>query len=341
MIMAMKIEVQFSKDEILGLYLDHAPYGGNIIGYQAAVYRYFGKSPGELTWSEAATLAVLPNAPGMITPVKNDSNLVEKRNRLLENFKKKIIDQETYVLSCIEEIPHEITPFENPAPHVSRKLKNLYRNKKVIITTLDDKIQRKSLELTASHLGYLRQFGIRNGAVLVAETQTGKVRAYVGSQAFFDQKSLGQVDGVMAPRSSGSVLKPFLFALAIDEGIVLPQTLMKDIPTFYGAFSPSNASESYDGLVTAQDALIRSLNVPSVRLLNAYGIFAFYTFLENSGIETLFRSADDYGLPLIIGGSEVTLWDMAMLFKGLANYGTFEPLQLIEEERLKNESSAR
>ena len=330
---AVKIEVHYSKEEIFQMYLNHAPYGGNIIGYQAAVYRFFGKIPDQLTWSEAAMLAVLPNAPGLITPTANRNQLIQKRNKLLKELQSNgIIDKETYQLALLEEVPEEVIPFKDYAPHLARRLKSLYPDKKTIHTTIKKDIQYKVTNYTARQLEYLNQFGIKNGCVLVTETQTGNVKAYVGSQKFYDERSQGQVDGIMAPRSAGSTLKPFLYALAMDDGIILPQTLIKDIPTNFDAFSPSNASETFDGIVTAHDALTRSLNVPAVRLLNIYGVYPFYTFLKNAGMKTLFRSADDYGLPLILGGVEVTAWDMVRLFRGLANGGTFESLKLLQSD---------
>lgn len=339
MLQAVKMECHYRKNEILKMYLDHAPYGGNIMGYQAAIHRYFGKIPDQLTWSEAATLAVLPNAPGLISPTANRQKLILKRNILLKKlYKSGLIDIETFHLALLEEAPDEIIPFEDDAPHLSRRLKLRFPGEDIIVTTLQKEVQVEASGYTARHLEYMNQYGIRNGCAIIAETGSGKVRAYVGSQKFFDENSQGQVDGIVAPRSAGSILKPFLYALAIDEGIILPQTVIKDIPTYYDAFSPANATESFDGIVTARDALTRSLNVPAVRLLNIYGVFPFYTFLKNAGIQTLFRSADDYGLPLIIGGAEVTAWDMVRLFRGLANGGVFEPLAILEKSEDFNRS---
>ncbi|MFO7657884.1 MAG: penicillin-binding protein 1C [Bacteroidales bacterium] len=339
---ALKMEAHLSKDDILRLYLNHAPYGGNIVGYRTAIHRFFGKDPGQLTWGEAAMLAVLPNAPGLITPTANREKLIEKRNNLLVKLRKKgIIDDETLNLAMLEEVPGSILPFNDTAPHLARRLHQMYPDKSIIKTTLDKTIQEKTARFTERHLEYLNQFGIRNGCVLVAETQTGKVKAYVGSQKFYHERSQGQVDGIMAPRSAGSVLKPFLYALTIDEGIILPQTLIKDVPTSFEAFSPTNATGTYDGIVTARDALARSLNVPAVRLLNIYGVYPFYTFLKNAGLTTLFRQADDYGLPLILGGAEVNAWDITILYRGLANGGVFESLQVLDDgQRQKNTATA-
>ena len=331
-LLAVKIELYHDKDGILRLYLDHAPYGGNIVGYQAAAVRYFRKRPEELTWSEAATLAVLPNAPGLVSPTADPRRLEAKRNRLLAGLHRAgLFDAETLSLAAAEPVSSRAWPLPVTAPHLSRALKSR-RPGRLIRTTLDAGLQRELETLVARHLGYLDHLGIGNGAALLVETGSGEVRAYVGSRDFFDAGHQGQVDGVTAPRSSGSLLKPFLYALSMDEGLVLPGTLVKDVPTFYQGFSPRNADESYDGLVRAGEALVRSLNVPAVRLLRRYGLFNFHRFLQDAGLSTLVRTADDYGLPLILGGAEVTLWDMARLFRGLARGGRVEPLRYLPGE---------
>ncbi len=331
-LLALKIELYYAKDAILRLYLDHAPYGGNIVGYQAAAHKYFRKQPNELTWSEAATLAVLPNAPGLVSPTANPQQLVQKRNRLLADLQSAgYFNAETLRLALAEPVPTQAFPYPVWAPHLSRALRRS-RQGRLIKTTIDAGLQRELEALVGRHLRYLDHQGIGNGAALLVETGSGKVRAYVGSQDFFDPAHQGQVDGVIAPRSSGSLLKPFLYALSMDAGLILPQTLVKDVPTFYSGFSPRNADERYDGLVRAEEALVRSLNVPAVRLLRHYGLFNFYRFLQDAGVSTLVRSADDYGLPLILGGAEVTLWDMARLFRGLARGGQIEPLCYLQEQ---------
>lgn len=342
MLQSLKMELKYSKDEILSLYLNHAPYGGNIVGYQAASWRYFHKAPAQLTYSEAALLAVLPNAPGLINPVVNAGRLKHKRDALLRSLHEAgIIDSETCQLALLEPVPITTHPFDLHAPHLSQYLKDRQKNKNAIIrTTLNKQDQIRVEELLRNHIEYLARQGIRNGAALVVETRSGKVHAYVGSQGFMDSLNQGQVDGVRAPRSSGSLLKPFLYALSMDAGIILPQSMIKDVPSYYGAFSPMNADQKFDGLVSAKEALIRSLNVPAVRLLFSYGYYPFYDFLQSAGISTLFRSAEDYGLPLILGGAEATVWDMATLFRGLAQQGKFQPLQILSNENsLKGTSS--
>lgn len=340
---ALKIELYYSKDAILQMYLTHAPYGGNIIGYKAASLAYFGKSPDELTWGQATILAVLPNAPGLVSPQADPQKLRVKQKRLLTKLlSDKIIDKETYDLALLEPIHGKVLPFPMEAPHFARTIEeNPQLHGTTVRTTIDGQTQRMVKLLVQNHAHYLQSLGIKNAVALVAETQTGKVRAYVGSQDFFDNETQGQVDGVQASRSSGSLLKPFLYALSMDKGLILPQTLIKDVPTYYGAFSPHNADETYRGIVPAKQALIQSLNVPAVRLLYAYGIYPLYTFLQNAGVSTLFRKPDDYGLPLIIGGAEVTLWDMARLFRGLAREGQFAPLQILQRDSASKQQGAQ
>ncbi len=334
MLMALKIELHYSKEEIFRLYLNHAPYGGNIIGYRAASLKYFGKQPEQLTWGEAATLAVLPNAPGLISPSINSEDLTRKRNRLLrELLDEKIINRETFRLAVLESVPSGVVVFPFYAAHLARRVKEMNQGKNGYIhTTIDLRYQAAIENLLAQQVKYLKGYGIRNGAALLVENSTGEVRAYAGSQNFFDSTSTGQVDGVQAPRSTGSILKPFLYALSMDDGLVLPQTVIKDVPSYFGSFSPANYDEKFNGLVTAHEALTRSLNVPAVRLLNAYGLYPFYLFLQNAGLHSLFRTPDDYGLPLILGGAEASLWDLARLYRSLAEYGAFTDLKIFEDQ---------
>ncbi len=326
MLLALKLELHHSKDEILQLYLNHAPYGTNVRGYIAASYRYFGKSPDMLTWAEASTLAILPNAPGLIFPSSNDQKLIYKRNKLLEKLHKDgIIDVQTYELSLLEPAPDHIIPFPLAAPHLTERM-HATDGRDIIFTTIDQNIQYEVNFQLQQHGLRMSQLGIYNACALVVDNYSGYVLGYVGSQDFFDSDHRGMVDGVTAARSSGSILKPYLYALSIDDGIVLPQTLIKDIPTYYESFSPNNANEKFLGVLPAAEALTRSLNVPAVRLLRSFGVSRFYHALQAGGISTLFRDEDDYGLPLILGGAEVTAWDMAGLMRALANQGQYTPI---------------
>ncbi len=329
---ACKFEMHYSKKKLLAMYMIHAPYGGNVIGYKAASLRYFGKLPDELSWSEAAMLAVLPNAPGLISPVSDRDELIAKRDRLLKKMLKKgVFDEETYRLALREEVPEDLYRLPISAPHIAEQLKRVY-DRHVITTTLDASIQSEVEQSITRHMQTMYSRGINNCAVLVADTKTGEILAYAGSQDYFDVAHQGQVDGIISARSAGSTLKPFLYALAMDDGLIVPDSLLKDVPVAYGSYSPENADERFHGLVRADEALTRSLNVPAVNLLYDYGIYNYYLFLKSAGITTLFRPSDDYGLTLIIGGAEVRPWDLAVLFRGLGNGGRFLPLTIIPDE---------
>ncbi|WP_340152161.1 penicillin-binding protein 1C [uncultured Marivirga sp.] len=339
---AIKLNLHYSKEEILRMYLQHAPYGGNVIGYQTATHKFFGKQIKSLTWSEAATLAVLPNAPGLIYPSKINNKLIEKRNSLLKKlYEKECIDKLTYELSTLEAVPDDFIPFKSSAPHSASFLKTQYPDRKILHTTIDEKLQKRSNLIAQKYKELYEEDGITSLSFAISDSKTGEIKAYVGSPDFYDNANKGQVDGVLAHRSSGSVLKPFLYALGMDEGMIIPETFIRDLPTYFDGFSPNNANEDFQGVVTAKEALVKSLNIPAVRLLNGYGLFQFYSFLKEAGVSSLFRSADEYGLPLILGGAEVSVWDMVRLYRGLANEGKFSDNIILKEQVGKSQESAQ
>ncbi|MDD2716910.1 MAG: penicillin-binding protein 1C, partial [Candidatus Wallbacteria bacterium] len=330
MLQALKIEQRLNKVQILATYLEHAPYGGNIIGYRAASWKYFGKFPEKLTWAEAATLAVLPNSPRLINPVSDSRGLLEKRNRLLKSlYGKNLFDENTYLLALLEPVPAAQKQFPVSAPHLCDWLHSCFPGQ-TVATTIDRNFQQSCTSLVRDYSAFLNSRGIKNACVLVAETDSGKVRAYVGSQNYFDMERQGMVDGIRSPRSTGSILKPFLYALAMDRGMLLPDTKIPDVPTHYGSFSPANADLTYRGMVTVHDSLTMSLNVPAVMLLDCYGVEDFYGFLKKAGLKNLFRTPDEYGLPLVIGGAEATVWDLAAMFAGLGNLGNFRKISVLQ-----------
>ena len=328
---ALRLSLHCSKKEILGLYASHVPMGGNIVGVETASRVYYGKPAEELTWAEAALFAVLPNAPSMMNVERRRPALVARRNALLSKlFDKGVIDEVTYEASREEPLPdpERRLPFE--APHFAQYVSSAFPRERVCRTTLDEDVQRRVEDAARRHHDSLSRDGIRNLAVLVVETRTGKVRAWVGSHDFYDARHGGQVDGVRAERSTGSLLKPFLAAKALDRGPYTMQSKIQDVPTFFGTFAPQNASKEFSGLVSLEDVLVQSLNVPSVRLLNAYGVRDFYDFLQDAGLRGLFRSADGYGLALILGGAEASLFELVQLYAALGNGGRETPLIVLE-----------
>lgn len=328
---AFKLEKYYKKDEILKMYLNNAPYGGNIVGYKTASYMYFRKSPKELTWSEAALLAVLPNSPGLMNVEKNRGKLIEKRNFLLKKlYEENFIDERQYKISLKEPVPDKRYSFPVLAPHLARRLVNENKDKKIIKSTIDSEIQKKTEKAVKDYSEFLKLSGINNAAVLIINNKNYEVAAYAGSQDFYDFENNGQVDGITAKRSPGSLLKPFLYGKVIDEGIAAPQSKIPDVPLYFSNFSPQNANKKYYGMVEMRDALIKSLNIPFVELLKDYGEDKFFYFLKDI-LNFEDKNPERYGLSLILGTKEFTMEEIGILYSGLANYGNFKNLKYTEE----------
>lgn len=308
MLWAVRAEVRYSKKEILRLYAAHAPFGGNVVGLSAASWRYYHKTPDQLSWGEAATLAVLPNAPALIHPGKNREALMNKRNRLLDKlFEKGWIDEMETSLAKQEPLPYAPQPLPNLAPHVMGHYTDAGE---ILQSTLDIDLQNRLTELVKRHADILSLNGVHNAALLVMETESGEVRAYVGNVSHEQKGHQNDVDIIRSERSSGSILKPFLYCAALQEGLITPKGILEDIPTNIRGYQPLNFTQEYMGMVPADDALAMSLNVPAVRLLQQYGILPFKEKLVDAGLTTLHYGPDHYGLPLVLGGAEVTLWDI-------------------------------
>mgnify|MGYP000271912138 CR=1 FL=1 len=317
MILATRLEFRASKEEILSMYISHAPFGGNVVGLDAAVWRYFGHPAEELSWAESAMLAVLPNAPSMIHLSKGRKALLDKRNRLLKQLHEKgIINTSTYELAVSEPLPAEPHPLPHIAPHlVSRFYQE--RNGQYSLSTIDKNLQIQIESLAERWSNEFNRSDIRNLAILVIDIENNQVAAYCGN-VHFEQKQAGnQVDVIQAPRSTGSILKPFLYYAMLQEGSLLPQMLLPDIPININGFTPQNFSLQFEGAVPASEALARSLNIPAVTMLQKYGVPKFHGFLKQIGLKTLNRPASHYGLSLILGGAEATLWDITNAYANM------------------------
>ena len=310
MIWATRLEFRASKEEILSMYISHAPFGGNVVGLDAAAWRYFGHSADDLSWAESAMLAVLPNAPAMIHLSKGRKTLLDKRNRLLKQLlEKKTIDSSTYELAISEPLPDEPHPLPHIAPYlVSRFYQE--RNGEYSRSTINKGIQTQVEDLAERWSNEFGRSDIRNLAILVIDIPSTQVVAYCGN-VHFDRKQGGnQVDVIQAPRSTGSILKPFLYYAMLQEGSLLPDMLLPDVPVNINGFTPQNFSMQFEGAVPASEALARSLNIPAVTMLQRYGVPKFHSFLQQIGLKTINRSSSHYGLSLILGGAEATLWDV-------------------------------
>jgi penicillin-binding protein 1C len=316
--LATRLELRYSKEEILALYASHAPFGGNVVGIEAACWRFFGRNPEQLSWSEAAMLAVLPNNPSLIHLGKNRSMLKQKRDRLLDRLREAgTIDALTLTLAKGEPIPESPVLLPKIAPHLLTRFMAEGKTGQKIITTLNFHVQQRVRQLVYDHHQVLKGNQIFNAAALVVEVKTGSVLAYVGNTESGANNN-EQVDVVRAARSTGSILKPFLFAAMLQEGKMLPHTLIPDIPVTINGYSPKNFSKEYDGAVPADRALIRSLNVPAVHELRDYRYEKFYELLKNIGFTPFQSPADHYGLTLVLGGAEGTLFDITSMYASMA-----------------------
>ncbi|GAA0736339.1 penicillin-binding protein 1C [Gaetbulibacter jejuensis] len=317
-ILATRLELRTSKDKILSYYSSNAPFGGNVVGLDAASWRYFNRNSNELSWAESATLAVLPNAPSLIYPGKNQERLLKKRNRLLAKLlQNQIIDSLTYNLSIAESLPQKPYPLPQMAPHLLQKVAQNYSGKHVK-TTINTPLQQQVNRIVKRHYNQLSQNEIYNAAVLVLDVKTRQVLAYVGNTPT-DKSHQKDVDIIDKPRSTGSILKPFLYAAMLDAGDILPNTLVADVPTQFGSYNPENYNKTYDGAIPASRALSRSLNVPSVRMLQEFGLDRFHHYLKTLRLKDLKYNANHYGLSLILGGAESNLWDLCKSYAALSS----------------------
>jgi penicillin-binding protein 1C len=319
MLSALKLELFRSKKTILKMYASNAPFGGNTVGLEAATWRYAGKSSADLTWAEAAALAVLPNSPALVFPGKNQEILRSRRDNLLRKlYDRKLFDSLTLVLALDEPLPGEPKPLSAKAPHLTDYFFNNNKGE-MIRTTIDQEIQERAAEIINMHQKDLSENFINNSACIIVRVETGEVLAYVGNSLSDDPtKNNGDVDIIRAPRSTGSIMKPFLYAGMQQSGDILPNTLIGDVPTRFPGFSPKNFDLSYSGAVPASRALSQSLNIPAVKMLQKYTPEKFLELLNKTGFSTFSKPADYYGLSLILGGGETSLWELTGVYASLS-----------------------
>lgn len=316
-VLATRLEFRHSKEKILELYSAHAPFGGNVVGLEMASWRYFGVQSYQLSWAESATLAVLPNAPSLIYPGKNQVKLLRKRNALLlKLYHEKVIDQLTYELAIKEPLPQKPYNLPQIAPHLLQRIAKTDEGKR-IKTTVAISLQNRVNQIAQQYYNQYKQNEVHNLAIMVIDIQNRNVISYVGNSPT-DQDHDKDVDIIGAPRSTGSVLKPLLFASMLDEGELLPNTLVADIPTQISGYSPQNFNLTFDGAVPAQRALSRSLNIPSVLMLQEHGVNKFYELTQKLKLRNINQHPDHYGLSLILGGAESNLWDLCRAYANMS-----------------------
>lgn len=323
---AVQLEMHMSKDEILTAYLNLAPYGGNIEGVGAASWFYYGKPVSQLRPDESAALAAIPNAPNRLRPDRDKDALRIRRNDVLTRMASDgLISADEAEAARALPILAERRAVPFGAPHLAGLLHRREPRATTIQTTIDPEIQRSAERLLEHHIRGLESKGIANGAVVIIENETRAVRAWVGSKAFFDLASQGQVDGALALRSPGSTLKPFVYAMALDRGLIGLSTLLDDVPIHYQDWSPVNFDGKWRGVVSARDALASSLNVPAVKLAERLEPDGLVQFLHRAQLSGFRDNLERYGLATVLGGCEVSLLELTNLYATLAQGGQHRP----------------
>jgi penicillin-binding protein 1C len=344
---AFYLERNYSKAEILNLYFDLAPYGGNIYGVKAASLRFFQKLPYDLSLSESALLAGLPQSPSLLRPDRYPARAKKRRKQVLLSM----VENEKISKDQFRKLEREPVVAKNNslgfnAPHFSRFIKNKYPKESYIYTTLDSNIQHFAQTKLKEVVNRLRPYGVSNGAIVVIENRTGKLRAMVGSADFFSTKDSGQINGALSRRCPGSTLKPFSYAISFDKGLYTPAMILADVPIRYSGYKPKDYDKDYRGPVTVREALVDSLNIPAVSVTNRIGFRRLYFLMEKLGITTLDKNPNFYGLSLVLGSAEVRLLELTNAYSALARGGIYKPIQYKKdqaatgEERVISEAAA-
>ncbi|HEY2774677.1 MAG TPA: penicillin-binding protein 1C, partial [Candidatus Binatia bacterium] len=322
---ALVLERHYGKRQILEAYLNEAPYGANIEGIGAASLVYFRKSAGHLSAGEAVTLAVLPQNPSLRWRASGAGDLDSARRMLLARLAK---DGTTGVVPA--EFVHTSAEIPARAPHFLQRAGELFRGRNQFASTIDGDLQRDTEEVLRSSLEGYADLGVRNGTVLIAELPDMKVRAYVGSASYLDPEISGFVNGLAAPRSPGSLLKPFLYGLAIDQGIIAPETMLRDVPIRLSSYVPENFEHNFLGPIPASEALVRSRNIPALELFRTLAPGSLYRLLGDGGVTGL-KAEEYYGIALVLGGLGTTPEEIVQLYGIFGNGGMMRPLRFLED----------
>jgi len=333
MFQSVQLEMKFSKEEILRLYLNLAPYGGNVEGVKSASLLYYGRMPSVLSLAQVVTLTIIPNRPTSLKPGKNEKYLITERNKWLRRMGDDHLFSEKEIADAMNE-PADMHRNEAPqdAPHFSLRMKNDFPANPIIKTNLKKNLQEKVEAIAYNHSKRLKVQNVNNAAVIVVENKTHHVVAYVGSSDFSDKEHSGQVDGVSALRSPGSTLKPLAYAIAMDKGLVTPKKTIEDVPVNFDGYTPENFNSKFNGVVTMEKALAFSLNVPAVKILDDITIPEFIGKLKQADFESAVQNEKKLGLSVILGGCGVKLEELAGLFSCFANEGKFSPLKFSRED---------
>lgn len=324
MFRALQLEWNFNKKEILQLYLNLVPYGGNIEGVKSAAFIYFGKSPAQLSLAEVTTLTIIPNRPTTLTLGKKNAYIQQERNRWLKKFKQHHVFKNEDIQDALEEplIAFRRSP-PKLAPHFCWRMKKLYPTKPIIESHLNYNMQLEVEEIVQNYSKVLQFKEIKNAAVYIIDNQKHTVVTYVGSPDFYSIATQGQVDGVKAVRSPGSTLKPVIYGIAFDKGIYTPRSVISDVPIDFDGYTPENYDEHFHGQVAISDALAQSLNIPAVKTLNDIEVKSLTNILDKLNFKQIQKDKDKLGLSTALGGCGVSLEELVGMYSVFANSGNY------------------
>jgi len=336
---ALQLELKYSKDEILQLYLNLVPYGGNIEGVKSASILYFNKKPYLLSIAEIATLSIIPNRPNSLTLGVDNEYIMKERNKWLQRYLNAQLFEKQDILDALEE-PLTAIRIEAPklAPHFSIRMKKMFPNQNIIKTSIDINKQIIIQSFVNNYIKRLYNKNIKNAVVLVIDNSSHKVVSYIGSADFYNTEDGGQVDGIQAIRSPGSTLKPLLYANAFDLGLITPKFVIADVPTNYSGYAPENYNDKFNGNVTIEYSLAHSLNVPAVKILDLITIEIFLKTLKKAGFKKIIADKSKLGLSLILGGCGVTLEELTKVYSAFANDGMISEISYLQNDTIQNSS---
>ncbi len=332
MLRALQIELHYDKNEILRLYCNLLPYGGNIEGMKSASLLYLKKDPDHLSLAEITALSIIPNRPSSLVPGRNNDLITKERNRWLKIFADKKVFTEKQIVDALTE-PFNASRADVPryAPHLSQFLKK--RGRHIIHSSVDMNIQMKTEKLVKDYSRSLKLKNIQNAAIVIIDNASRRVVTYVGSADFYDTTDGGQVDGVKAIRQPGSTLKPLLYGMCIDEGLLTPKSVIADVNINYAGYAPENYDKKFSGNVSMEYALEHSLNIPAVKCLNWLGTEKFIHTLASCNFSQVRKDEKRLGLSMILGGCGTTLLELASLYSAIANGGVYSKPFLTTDEK--------
>lgn len=338
---ATQLEVHYSKDEILQLYLNLVPYGSNIQGVKAASLLYFNKTPDHLSLAEITALSVIPNRPNSLVMGKDNRRIVQQRNKWLHRFEQDHLFPPKIIADALQEpLTASRHAAPNSVPQFAWRMRRSHPGMTEIHSSLGAGMQQKAEEVVATYMSELKLHNINNASVLVVNNKTHEVLVYIGSSEFADRFHYGQVDGVQALRSPGSSLKPLLYGLCFDKGLITPKTMLADIPVNIQGYTPENYDRTYRGNVTTDYALSHSLNIPAVQLLDKHGVGTFLTTLSSIGFNSIWQKRKSMGLSVILGGCGVRLDELTAMYSAFANNGKYYPLQYTAHRKTLHDTSS-